>query len=93
MFFSWRSGEDELAIKYLENLEFWISAVILNDVKYSICSSLDFEYKFWVIIFTQERAPQQTFTYLKSTKKHWRKVWKLFKANNKDTRTTLYSMC
>ena len=41
--FSWRSDEDELAIKYLENLEFWISAVILNDVKYSICSSLDFE--------------------------------------------------
>ena len=65
--FSWRSDEDELAIKYLENLEFWISAVILNDVKYSICSSLDFEYKLWVIMFTQERAPRQTFTYLKST--------------------------
>ena len=80
MFFSWRSGEDELAIKYLENLEFWISAVILNDVKYSICSSLDFEYKFWVIIFTQERAPQQTFTYLKSTTETLKKSVKIIQS-------------
>ena len=39
----------------------------MNDVKYSICSSLDFEYRLWVIIFTQERASRQTFAYLKST--------------------------
>ena len=37
--FSQRSVEDELAVKYLK------SAAILNDVKYSICSSLDFEYR------------------------------------------------
>ena len=44
-----------------------ISWTCLNDVKYSICLSLDFEYRLRVIIFTQERAPRQTFTYLKST--------------------------
>ena len=38
---------------------------ILKDVKYSICSFLDFEYRLRVIMFTQERAPWQTFTYLK----------------------------
>ena len=65
--FPGRLVEDELAVKYLENLEFRKSAAILNDVQYSICSSLDFEYRLWVIIFTQERAPRQTFTYLKST--------------------------
>ena len=43
------------------------SAAILNDFNYSICSSLDFEYRLRVIIFTQERAPRQTFTYLRST--------------------------
>ena len=50
------------------------SAAILNDVKYSICSSLNVEMtsrvygdRLWVIIFTQERAPRQTCTYLKST--------------------------
>ena len=36
------------------------SAAILNDVKYSICSSLDFENRLWIIIFTQERASRQT---------------------------------
>ena len=41
-------------------------AAILNDVKYSICSSLDFEYRLWIIIFTQERTPRQAFTYFKS---------------------------
>ena len=35
-------------------------------VKYSICSSLGFEYRL-LVIFTQERAPEQTFNYLKST--------------------------
>ena len=37
----------------------------LNDVRYSICSSLriDFEYRLCEILFTQERAPRQTFTY------------------------------
>ena len=37
---------------------------ILNDVKYSISSSLDL---FNVIMFTQKRAPRQTFNYSKST--------------------------
>ena len=35
------------------------SAAILNDVKYSICSSLDFDYRLWAIIFTQEGAPDK----------------------------------
>ena len=39
----------------------------LESAKYSICSSLDFENRLWEIIFTQERAQRQTFTYLKST--------------------------
>ena len=43
------------------------STATLNNVKCNICSSLDFEYRLWVIIFTQERASWQTFTYLKST--------------------------
>ena len=42
-------------------------AAILYDVKYSICSSLDFEYRLSVIIFTQKRDPRQAFTYIKST--------------------------
>ena len=42
-------------------------AAILNDAKYSIWSSLDFEYRLWVIIFTLERASRQAFTYLKPT--------------------------
>ena len=29
---------------------------LVTMVKYSICSSLDFEYRLWVIIFTQERV-------------------------------------
>ena len=40
------------------------SAANLNVVKYNVCS--DFEYRFWVIIFTVERASRQTFTYIKS---------------------------
>ena len=45
-----------------ENLQlFWMM------LKCSIFSSLDFEYRLWVIIFAQERALRQTFTYLKST--------------------------
>ena len=51
-------------------------------VQYSICSSLDLENRPWVIIFTQERAPRQAFTYLKSTIETLKK-WKLFKVNNK----------
>ena len=43
---------------------------------------LDFEHRLWVIIFKQERAPQQMFTYLKSTIETLKK-WKLFKVNNK----------
>ena len=63
----------------------------MNDVKYSICSSLDFEYRLWVIIFTQERAPRQTFTYLKSTIETLKKSVKIIQSNNRDTRTTFYS--
>ena len=48
--FSWRSGEDELVVKYLENVDVCFAA-ILNDFKCSICSSIDFEYKLRVIIF------------------------------------------
>ena len=59
--FLWRSVEDELAVKYLENLDVLKICAILNDVKCSICSSLDLENRLWVIIFAQERAPRQTF--------------------------------
>ena len=88
--FSWRSVDDELAVEYLENLDVSKICVILNDVKYSICSSLDFKNRLWVIIFTQERAPRQALTYLKSIIETLKK-WKLFKVNNKNTRTTFYS--
>ena len=37
--------------------------------------------RLWVIIFTQERVPRQTFTYSKST---------IETLNSKDTRTTFY---
>ena len=41
--FSWRLVEDEIAVKYLKNLAIAKSVAILNDCKYSICSTLDFE--------------------------------------------------
>ena len=65
--FSWRSVEDELAVKY------------------SICSSLDLENRIWVIRFTQERAPRQAFTYLKSTIETLKKS-KLLKVNSKNNK-------
>ena len=40
---------------------------LVTMVKYGICSSLHFEYRLWVIIFTQERALRKAFTYLKPT--------------------------
>ena len=88
--FSWRSVEDDLAVKYLENLDVYKICAILNDVKYSICSSLDFENRLWVIIFTEERALRQAFTYLKWTKETQKK-WKLFNVNIKNTRMAFYS--
>ena len=88
--FSWSSVEDELAVNYLENLDIQKICSILNDIKNSICSSLDIENRLWVIIFTQRRAPLQAFSYLKSTIKTLKK-WKLFKVNNKNTRSTFYS--
>ena len=54
----------------------------ISMVKYSICSSLDLENRLWVIVFTQERAPRQVFTYLKSTTETL-KMWKFVKVNNK----------
>ena len=62
----------------------------LNDVKYRICLSLEFEYRLWVIIFTQERVPKQTFTTVTSTIEALKKMWILFKADNKNTWTTFY---
>ena len=56
--FSWRSVEYELQSVF----------------KYRICSSLDFEYRLWVILFTQERAPRQTLIYLKLTTETLKKV-------------------
>ena len=71
--FSWSSVEDELAVNYLENLDIQKICSILNDIKNSICSSLDIENRLWVIIFTQKRAPRQAFSYLKSTIKTLKK--------------------
>ena len=71
--FSWSSVEDELAVNYLENLDVQKICSILNDIKNSICSSLDIENRLWVIIFTQKRAPRQAFSYLKSTIKTLKK--------------------
>ena len=63
--------EDQAKMNLQSNIQkmqtFRKSAAILDDVKYSICSSLDFEYRVRVIIFTQERAPRQRFIYLRST--------------------------
>ena len=42
-------------------------------------------------MFTQERTPQQTFTYSKSAIETLKNKWNMFKVNNKDARTTLYS--
>ena len=58
------------------------SLLSISMVKYSICSSLDLQDRLWVIIFTQERAPRQAFTYLKSTIGTLKK-WKIFKVNYK----------
>ena len=63
--FPWRLVEDELAIKYFENLDVYKICAILSDVKCSIGSSLDLESRLWMIIFTRERAPRQAFTNLK----------------------------
>ena len=41
--FSWRLFEYEIAVKYLKKLAMEKICCILNDVKYSIWSSLDFE--------------------------------------------------
>ena len=59
----WRQLEYELLAKYLDNLA----------TEKIYCYFKWFELKHllmfipWGIIFTQERAPQQIFTYLKST--------------------------
>ena len=53
---------------------------ILNDVKYSICSSIVLEYRLREIMFTQERAPGQTFTYLKSTIETLKKIVKIIQS-------------
>ena len=47
---------------------------LVTMVKYSICSSVDFEHRLWVIIFTQETGPRKAFTYLKPTIETLKKV-------------------
>ena len=84
---SWGWTCTQIFRKYLDVQKI---CVILNDVKYSICSSLDLENRLWEIIFTQERAPREAFTYLKSTIETLKKR-KIFNVNNKNTRTTFYS--
>ena len=67
--------EDKLKMNFQSNIQkiqtFRISVAILNDVEYSICSSLDFECRLLVMIIPQERAPRQ-------------KLY-LFKVNNRNT--------
>ena len=63
----WTCSQTFRKFRRLENLPlFWMMFWIML-LKYSFCSPLDFEYRFWVIICAQEIAPQQTITYLKST--------------------------
>ena len=56
------SYKDELAVKYLENLAIEKISGYFEWRLYSICASVDFDYRL-VIVFTQERTPRQTFTY------------------------------
>ena len=76
----------------------WISSQILRKFTYwenllLFCMMLKRHlliFRLWVIIFTEERFPRQTFTYSKSALEALKKLWNMLKVNNKDTRTILY---
>ena len=72
----WTYSQIFRKFSFWENLRLFLKSMMLN----------------WVIIFTQERALWQTFTYSKSTMETLKKVWIMFKVYNKNTRklSTVY---
>ena len=65
------AGKTELVVKNLENLAIEKICYYFQWclIKYLLI------FRLWVIIFTQERDPWQTFTYLKSLIETLKKVW------------------